>query len=515
MNSSVSIRAILIFIAAAALALWLGVSVATDQFETLFKVVGAVGFIICALLGRRIWLLMILFMAMNVPLIRGFSTTELGQGLFLAFTCLIFLLRRQPFNFRLGELEVWMLLLALMVAQVYLRNPVGLNVFGASSVGARPYLVIALAWTSSMLLGSLVVPSGEIRWAMRLTILGAVAGVLLTGLRMRLLGGGGGDSAGGIDASTAGSGSSRISSFGYLGMIISRFVSSYVSPLRACVHPLWGFLILVSLAAAAASGYRNAVASVGLTYLVGIAYRGGFMSVLIASLAAAFGLGALALLNLAMPLPPNIQRALSPFPGTWEERHVKAAEDSTEWRVEMWKQALFTEYWIQNKLLGDGLGFSRRELQLMEAAESGLGYESLGSGLSAQQESLMINGAYHSGPVQTVRTVGYVGLLILLLAMIRLAVHAHRQVKRCRNTDWYPFALFVAIPIVVAPIFFVFVFGEFGAAAATFCGSYGIIRLMEKNLPLPDYVIPQRMPYLLNRRLPSSSMSPASQKRGL
>jgi hypothetical protein len=137
---------------------------------------------------------------------------------------------------------------------------------------------------------------------------------------------------------------------------------------------------------------------------------------------------------------------------------------------------------------------------MMALQEGNAGFASLNSGLSVQQETMMITGGYHSGPVQTVRTVGYVGLIILLFAMVRLAVHGHRQIKRCENTDWYPFALFFGIPTVVGPIFFTFVFGEFGAAAAAFCGSYGIIRLMESNIPLPAYAKPQRGQHILTPR---------------
>jgi hypothetical protein len=364
---------------------------------------------------------------------------------------------------------------------------------------------------TGMLLGALIVPPSELRWALRLTVIGSFAGPFFTSLRLRFVGGGIDMAPAGIEGSTGGGGSSRIPVLGYLATAIARIIASYVSPLRACLHPLWAPLILLSFAFAAGSGYRNVVASIGLYYLIAIAYRGGFMSVVVASLSAAFGLGALALFNLAMPLPPNIQRALSPFPGTWEQRHIEAADASTEWRLEMWKEALFTEFWIQNKVLGDGLGFSRRELEMMEAAESGQAYESLGSGLSAQQESLMINGGYHSGPVQTIRTVGYVGLMILMLAMIRLAVHAHREILRCRGTEWYSFALFMGIPSIALPFIFTFVFGEFRTAVTQIFLTYGMLSLMRRTLPLPAYVKPSRSPYILNRRAAAtngSSFSP-------
>src|SRR5690606_33019173 len=132
--------------------------------------------------------------------------------------------------------------------------------------------------------------------------------------------------------------------------------------------------------------------------------------------------------------------------GTWDERVEMDAEGSTEWRVEMWKEALTSEKWIHNKWLGDGLGFTKAEFETMKnvsASDQG----AIGmSGMSAVQESFMISGGYHSGPVQTIRTVGYVGLAILIIGFFRVAVHAHRQIQRSRNTEWFPVTLFICLP---------------------------------------------------------------------
>jgi len=504
MDISNSIRGIAVFTLAASLAIWLGISIVTDQTETILQVAGVIMLLTCILLGRKIWLLLIFFTALNVPLIRGFGTTEFGQVLFIGFTFLIVLLRRQPFKLKFGELEIWMLLLAACVAQVYLRNPVGLNIFGAGSVGARPYFMFTLAFLSGILLANIVVSPLEIKWALRLSILGSIMGVALTAFRMRLGGGTAAFEQGSLDD---GKGASRSGTLTWLATNVSRVVASYVSPLRACLHPLWAPVILFTIAAAAASGYRNGIAMVGLIYLVAIAYRSGFMGVMLSMLAGAFFIGFLSLVNIAIPLPPNVQRALSPFPGTWEKRYVDAANESTEWRVDMWKEALFTEFWIKNKLLGDGLGLTRKEMEMMQSMmEGGQGLDSMHSGMTAQQEAMMLTGGYHSGPVQSVRIVGYVGLTVLLLGMIRVAVHAHRQIIRCRGTEWYPIALYTGIPAIVLPIFFTFIFGEFGKDAATLVLSYGMVRLLEKNLPLPAYVKLRRMPYILKRN-PRSHIS--------
>lgn len=495
MSQSNSIRNGLVIVFAFVIAIWLGITVVTEQTETILKIAVATLLVICVFLGRRIWLLLILFTALNVPLLRGFGTTEIGQALFVGFTLLMTLMRRHPFNFRFGEKEFWMLLVVASVVQTYVRNPVGLSLMGAGDVGARPYFMVLMAVLSSMILGSIIVKPQEIRWAYWINIFGSIAGIGLTSLRM----GGGGDQ--GFEQGKAlddGKGSGRVPILNGLSSLAAKVVVSRISPLRALLHPFWAGVILFSLAAAAMSGYRNSIAMVGLIYLVGLAYRGGFASVFVSVISGALLLCLLAFVNLVSPLPPNVQRALSPFPGTWEKRHVQAADESTEWRVEMWKEALFTKYWIRDKVLGDGLGFSRRELLILESARDGavgMGV-SAGSDMTLQQEAMMISGGYHSGPVQTVRAVGYVGLAILLLAMIRIAVHAHRQIMRCRGTEWYPVALFVGVPAIIQPVFFVFVFGEFGKDVALLFLSYGMVSLLEKNLPLSPYGLIRRSPYI-------------------
>ena len=493
-----AIRNGLVILIAFVLAIWFGISIVTNQTETVLQIgVGGL-LLICVFLGRRIWLFFVFLTMLDVPLFSGFSTVELGQGLFIAFTFAIVLMRRQRFKFSFGEKEIWLLLIILTVVQAYIRNPVGLNILGSGSVGARPYFVVTMAMVSSLILGNISVQPQEIKTYLKVSIFGSFLGIGLTSLRMRGVG------AAGFEQGRFGddTGAARISSFGLLANAIARFTTAYVSPLKGIFHPFWGVLILVSLVAAGMSGYRNSVASIGLIYLVGMAYRGGFISVFISSLTGAVLLGILAFVNVTSPLPGNIQRALSPFPGTWEEKYQEAADDSTEWRVEMWKEALFTEYWIHNKVFGDGLGFSRRELLLLEAIKTGesTGQSGSGSGLTIQQEGMMLSGGYHSGPVQTIRTVGYFGLAMLLLGMIRIAVYSHRQIIRCRGTEWYPVALYIGIPSIVLPIFFVFIVGDFGHDVAALFFSYGMLSMLEKNLPIPPYrkVVP--VPFVFRNR---------------
>jgi len=476
-----SIQGIFILTIGLFLALWLGVALVTDQFATLLKFSGAALLISGFVLGRRIWLLFIFFTSMNVVLYRWAGTVDLGQAMFVGFSFLLFLMRKLHYRVRIGELEVWAILIMLCVAQAYMRNPVGMSFFGAGNIGGRPYLVIALWFVSTAILSCLIVPPQELKWALRLSVIGGFLGIPLQMARYGNLASV--DDGSGFDMGGGG----RISSFASVSGIMARWVSCRISPLRACVHPFWALVLLASLALAAASGYRNAVANVGLIFLIAICYHGGPRSFLISIVMGCFGLSMLAFINLNFPLPGNMQRALSPLPGTWEEQYRRAGEGSTDWRIEMWKEALTTDKWIYNKLLGDGIGIRAEDLARMAALESGLSSPGSGGGLSNQQEQMMILGSYHSGPVHSIRMTGYLGLIILVGAMIHLAVHAHRQIMRTKGTEWSPVALFFGIPLIAQPFNFIFIFGEYHYAVAFTLLGMAMMRLIERNVPLPAY----------------------------
>jgi hypothetical protein len=500
------IKALLIVTLAIIASLILGVSVVTSQTQTLLWVGGVTAFIICALLGQKVWLAFIFLFTMQVPIVRGFTSQEFGQFILIGFSMMLFLMRKLRIHLSFGELDFWRITVALIIAQVYFRNPVGLNIMGADSVGARPYFVAAVAFMTGCVLSQYRVDPKEIKWSVWISIAAAFVMFPLNSWRYGL----GRDTAietVGVVAGMEGEGAGRIGKYERMAQSLSAILVSRISPLKACVHPLWGLFLLLVLGMAAMSGYRNSVAYVGIVLLIGIAYRGGFISLVISCIMGVFALGSIALLNLAYPLPGKVQRALSPFPGTWEEKYIESADDSTEWRIDMWKAALLTDDWIKNKILGDGLGMTREEMmkmQDMETRRQGRGY----SGLNSQQESMMITGAYHSGPVQSIRTVGYVGLAIMLAAMIRMMVLMHREIIRSKGTDWYVTMLFIGIPIMTYPIFFTLIFGTFKEAAAFIFVQSGMIDLIRKNLPLPHFVKPSRTPYLLPTHLNRNSPMP-------
>jgi hypothetical protein len=121
-------------------------------------------------------------------------------------------------------------------------------------------------------------------------------------------------------------------------------------------------------------------------------------------------------------------------------------------------------------------------------------------GFDYHRESILISGDYHSGPVQTIRVCGYLGLVILVIGMLRVAVHAHRQIERCRNTEWFSTALFIGNVYLWLPFGWVFIFGSFSGGADALLMGAALVRMLEKTLPLPEYVVRRRQPYILKNQ---------------
>ena len=507
------LKVLLILVIAAIVAVYLGIAAATAQFEVIAWVVGSATLITCFLLGPRIWLLIPFLGSMQLTLmIPGRPTTMiLAQLLFVGFASLMFLSRQLPFRFKFTEMEFWIFLLTAMVLQVYLRNPVGLNVFGGTQIGGRAYALYGIALIAVLFLCGLIVPPKDLKTALKLSILGSLGnffiGLLAVfWLPMNYYFGSGssavteGPQRRAIDTTQA----SRVEFVRSMAQTLATTVSAFKNPLAACFSFKWAPLIFLSLIFAAASGYRNLVGAIALTYLVGLFYRGGFLSIIGSAILGAMALGAVAVVNSVAPLPPNIQRAFSFLPGTWEKEYELDSEASTTWRVEIWEEVLLTDRWIRNKIMGDGLGFSRAELAMQQdvafkmklAGNTG----AIGtSGFDLHRESILSNGDYHSGPVSAIRTIGYLGLLVMGIAQLRMVVHAHRQIMRAKGTEWFPLTLFFCIPIIWTPVFFWLIFGGFGGDGPALLMSAAMIRLLQNNLPLPPYVPRSRLPYVLQQ----------------
>lgn len=484
-----SVKIVFLFILVLLGAVYIGIGAASDQLQTLAILAGAVTVGVCLIMGRNIWMLIPLmtYIQLTLYLPGRPSTLLVAQLLVTLFGILMIMSGKLRAKFKMTSLEWWMVIFFLSVAQVYARNPVGINLLGAGNVGGKPYLMFCVGLVAAVILASIKVPYKDLVKIFKLTVIGSIINFVLgaIGYYIPTIGQYIGAarveseySMVAVDSGRAG----RVPFVIRLGPNIALIVSSMINPLRAAFKVLWLPLILIAFASAGISGYRNVIVSTGLTFIVGIIYQDGIRSLIISVVILVLALGAVSVINIAHPLPPNVQRAMSFLPGTWEEEYIDDANSSSDWRFEMWEEALFSENWIKNKIMGDGLGFTSEELAYQEELRlhgSAVG----GGGFDSHRETALVNGDYHSGPVSAIRTIGYVGLIVMLLCMLVLAFHAHRLIKRSKNMPWRPVVMIVCIPLMWYPLFFLFVFGSFAKDAVIILMGYGMIRLLENNLP--------------------------------
>lgn len=490
-SSSRIFQGIVVFSSVMFLAVWLGVSIVTNQTETLLQLVGAIVLIVCLALGRRIWLLIPFTATLDITLrLPGLpNSLLLAQVLVLGFSTVFFLMRKLPFQLVFSELEFIMLALIIIVLQVYLRHPVGVSFFGSDNVGGRPYFLFGLICISSLLLCGLRIPPSQLSAVFKVSMIGGILNGVIGALGYFIPAVGyittasyAPSDANSVGAAIDSSAANRIGFLTNLSKNLALWLSCFISPVAALAHPLWSTLLFLSVAASAMSGYRSCTIVVVTTLMLGTIYRGSRNHLIFGLFGSATALALLALTNVMHPLPPNIQRSLTFLPGTWEERYKDDADSSTEWRVEIWKEVLLTDRWIQNKLLGDGLGFTAAELAYQTSLQDNSRKVVNVSGFDAQRDAILSNGDYHSTAVNTIRTCGYAGLAVLVLAMLRLSVHAYRLILRCRGTPWYTLSLFLAIPQIASTILLPVSSNNFLQVASAMFLNLALIRLAQNNI---------------------------------
>ncbi|PQJ28093.1 hypothetical protein [Rubritalea profundi] len=481
------IKNIAVIIAALLIAVFLGQWVVTDPklAGITIAIFGAIGLFFA--LGKNVWMLIFVgsSLSMSFPFIPGgFTSRELALLFVIGCSVLLLVTRKISIRLQMTSLEWVAMLLCLFILQAYMRNPVGINMFGSEYVGGRPYFNCVIALIGGVVLASTQTNLATIKrlywWSLLsmgfsacIHVAAHVSGTIASytgrvfGVYGKLA-----DPITQVDNGRSGrnSGGSKVAHF------CSRWLAASVSPLRALFHPLWAAVLLASLVGAGVSGFRNVIASTVLTLALATFYWGGMRAVIKATCISGVLYFLLNVVNLMTPLPASIQRSLSFLPGTWEELHIEDANASTDWRLEMWKEALLGDVYIENKWIGDGLGIRRDNLAYMEE----MSYAAVLSD-EMSQERAMIAGDYHSGPVSTIAVIGYIGLIFVIIALIMVANRAHRLILHSRGKAYFREVLFFCIPMVWLPVFFLFIFGDVKSVFGIIFINIGLIRMLERN----------------------------------
>jgi 4-amino-4-deoxy-L-arabinose transferase-like glycosyltransferase len=190
-------------------------------------------------------------------------------------------------------------------------------------------------------------------------------------------------------------------------------------------------------------------------------------------------LGGIIMSFTSIDLPLTAQRALCFLPGNWDPQAVSDAKDSSEWRFELWEIALTSERYIHNKIFGDGFGYMRSDYERARLIESGLA--SLMEG-EVRQEMFLLDGDFHSGPISTIRFVGYVGLALFIPLLFLLAGAGYRIIRESIGTPFQVCSFFIGVPIIILPFFSIFIFGDYRSDLVTILYGTAMLKMLSASL---------------------------------
>jgi hypothetical protein len=225
----------------------------------------------------------------------------------------------------------------------------------------------------------------------------------------------------------------------------------------------WRMAILIgAVVLGTLGGFRSAVLLMVLTFLILFWLEKLWGTRIFLIMVIGLTLGGALLVGFADKLPMTIQRSLSFLPLEIDPLTRISAQDSTEWRLEIWKATLpqVPQYFFKGKgynLSGDELYMSR---------------ESSFRGLAAQWEGAALAGDYHNGPLSVLIPFGIWGLAAfawLLVTGVRfLYTNFRESAPELRQINAFLLALFLA-----RILFFVFIFGTLDGDLYHFVGILG------------------------------------------
>jgi hypothetical protein len=407
-------------------------------------------------------------------------------GIFVAYA----VFKKTRTHAKLSWLDIILAINIAYLLTVWVRNPVGFNSMGGEMVGGRSYFTILVTYLGYLVIRRVRAPVRLVYWLPALIILPHflldlvnLVSQLYPKLGLAIL-----PFYSGVDISaisnTAGiQDDTRLIALGRFGRTIIQSLVSYFPP-ATFFHPSRYYLIVPFIAAflmIGLSGFRSEL--VGSAAAVGISsvLRRRKRDLVVYGAAGLVGIMLIAGVHqtgFSVPIP--IQRALSFLPLNWDARATVDAEGSSEWRFEMWEAALKPNSTIiRNKLLGDGFGFSAIEWNIIRDQTFGFGQGFIGG---PAQEAFIVKGAFHSGPISSIRFVGYVGLALLMWLQLYFLFHVVKLVPRALNTRFMPLAIYVGIWAVYSPFEFVVIFGAYDNNMIDLMGYAGLARLLENSM---------------------------------
>jgi hypothetical protein len=257
------------------------------------------------------------------------------------------------------------------------------------------------------------------------------------------------------------------------------------------VHQPWRLLAFFAVVwISLMGGYRSTTITLIMTLFFLFCIEGLFRTRLLPALVLLGVLCAVVTLPFVDRMPMTIQRSLSFLPVKVDPMVKLDAEDSSEWRLKLWRQAVTTV--PQYLLLGKGYAIDARELEASQTFSE--------FSRQAADESFELTSDYHSGPLSLIIPLGIfgvIGFLWFLVAGVRVLLHNFKRGDPdCRQINGFLLAYFLT-----RMVFFFLVYGSFQTELPVFTGlialsvtlNSGMSQTTQTPKPNPAYM-PFRLP---------------------
>ena len=494
-SASTLLRSVLIYSICLPLAVFLGYLMATPLDYTTYVSVGLVLALLASPLFLR-WHHIWLIAAWNLGAVLFFLPGRPAPWMFMALVSLFIAVLQYILNRRLRFLYApqvarpLIFLLVVVVVTAKCTGGIGLGMLGSEMQGGKRYFLLVSAIIGYFALTSRAIDPRRAGLCVALFFLGSLANAvgelapviapslyfifLLFPVSSEALA-----SVTDTQGASANAGIMRLgglagASIGILcAMLASHGIQQLFTWRRIGRLSIFLFFAAISLL----GGYRSNLIILMLTFAFVFYFEGLMRSRLLPLFIFLLVSSVALLVPLADRLPLSMQRTLSFLPIPVDPVARRSADDTTEWRLELWRHLLpqIPHYLI----LGKGYSFSATEMAEIHAVA--------GRGTDSGMESFEMAGDYHNGPLSVILPLGLFGVfgfIWFLVASIR-ALHQNQKFGlpeyRHYNT------LFLAY-FITRTIFFFTIFGSFYGDLFMFTGIVGMSISLNGGVAKPELV---------------------------
>lgn len=417
-NAPILLRSLIIYAVCAVLAIIVGYSLTNPWTYSTFAIVGITALmLVFPLLLRWHYPLLLFAWYTNITLffIKGMPTLWLVLvALSLGISVMHRTLSKDLHFIRVPQIT-WPLIcmIGVVVVTAGLTGGFGLRTFGSEIYGGKKYIFLLVGILSYFALTAQRIPPNRVRLYVMLFFLGGITSII-------------GDFFSVTPSSlqfiywifppsiyTTGElqlGETRLGGCANAGFyILCWLVAIYGIRGILLSRKLWRqFLFALSLALIFLGGFRSIILAFGVIFTLVFFLEKLHRTKLFLVFLFAGTLMAVALVPLASHLPFTFQRSLAFLPLKLDPAAKLSAQDSSDWRVQMWK-ALLPQV-PQHLLLGKGYAITHEDYEMM-------GWNSPFQAADASQQALALSFDYHNGPLSVALPFGIWGAIAFLWFM--------------------------------------------------------------------------------------------------